>query len=92
MSRILQDQPQLRATFQLSKSTLTEIHPLVQADVVTHRPGDVVAGSPLNVISYVGNGTGTTDIKQVFRIYYQSVLGNIKEVVCNGLGAWGAAK
>lgn len=54
-----------------------------------NRPGDVVAGSPLNVISYA-NGTG--DSKQIFRVYYQSVLGNIKEARCKGLGSWSGAK
>lgn len=58
-----------------------------------NRPGDVVAGSPMNVISYIGNGTGAgnVDSKQVFRVYYQSVLGNVKEAVCDGLGAWAPA-
>ncbi|KAL8735236.1 MAG: hypothetical protein Q9181_002912 [Wetmoreana brouardii] len=53
--------------------------------------GDVVGGSPLNVISYNTNGTGPKAERQVFRVYYQSVLGNIKEAVSRGPDAWSAA-
>ncbi|KAL8691677.1 MAG: hypothetical protein Q9218_003152 [Villophora microphyllina] len=60
---------------------------------VPAQPGDVVAGSPLNVISYIGNGTstGSKADRQVFRVYYQSVLGNIKEAVSTGPNKWAAA-
>ncbi|KAL8726902.1 MAG: hypothetical protein Q9166_006391 [cf. Caloplaca sp. 2 TL-2023] len=54
-------------------------------------PGDVVGGSPLNVISYSGKGSGSPKSQQIFRVYYQSVLGNIKEAVSNGLDSWAAA-
>ncbi|KAL8700798.1 MAG: hypothetical protein Q9201_005255 [Fulgogasparrea decipioides] len=50
--------------------------------------GDVVGGSPLNVISYSTNGTGPKAERQVFRVYYQSVLGNIKEAISRGPNAW----
>ncbi|KAL8844399.1 MAG: hypothetical protein Q9176_001309 [Flavoplaca citrina] len=42
-------------------------------------PGDVVAGSPINVVSYNGPNN-----QQIFRLYFQSVLGNIKETETNG--------
>ncbi|KAL8832951.1 MAG: hypothetical protein Q9170_004632 [Blastenia crenularia] len=58
---------------------------------VPSQPGDVIGGSPLNVISYIGNGT-TPESKQVFRVYYQSVLGNVKEALMNGTGAWSGAR
>ncbi|KAI4204300.1 MAG: hypothetical protein LQ350_001280 [Teloschistes chrysophthalmus] len=58
------------------------------------QPGDVVAGSPLNVISYIGNATntGSKADRQVFRVYYQSVLGNVKEAVSNGSAGWAGAR
>lgn len=90
--RVLQAVPQLPATFLPSESNLISINLLVRTDHVVIRAGDVVGGSPLNVISYVGNGTGTIESRQVFRVYYQSVLGNIKEAVMNGLGSWGDAE
>ncbi|KAL9596182.1 MAG: hypothetical protein Q9219_005968 [cf. Caloplaca sp. 3 TL-2023] len=37
------------------------------------QPGDVIGGSPLNVISYVGNGTSNPESKQIFRVYYQPI-------------------
>ncbi|KAL8971804.1 MAG: hypothetical protein Q9183_000880 [Haloplaca sp. 2 TL-2023] len=63
---------------------------------VPAQPGDVVASSPLNVISYnrgdVDDGNGGNATDQVFRIYYQSVLGNIKEAVSDGPKNWTAAR
>ncbi|KAL8923290.1 MAG: hypothetical protein Q9208_004690 [Pyrenodesmia sp. 3 TL-2023] len=60
------------------------------------RLSDVVAGSPLNVVAHEVNGTGprtgTADSRQVFRAYYQSVLGNIKETVAIGGGTWQSAR
>ncbi|KAL8674315.1 MAG: hypothetical protein Q9168_001308 [Polycauliona sp. 1 TL-2023] len=54
---------------------------------VPAEPADVVSGSPLNVISYAGPNN-----EQVFRVYYQSVLGNIKEAVSDrNLDAWASA-
>lgn len=56
------------------------------------QPGDVVSASPLNVISHNGNSSGTPESAQVFRVYYQSVLGNVKEAVKFGLDTeWSAA-
>ncbi|KAF6219167.1 hypothetical protein HO133_004992 [Letharia lupina] len=52
--------------------------------------GDIVAGSPLNVISY-NQGGSSAESQQAFRIYYQSALGNIKEAVSNGLMSWQSA-
>ncbi|KAL8852779.1 MAG: hypothetical protein Q9221_002409 [Calogaya cf. arnoldii] len=49
-------------------------------------PGDVVAGSPINVISYDGPKN-----QQIIRVFFQSVLGNIKEAVSKDLGPWGPA-
>ena len=54
------------------------------------RQGDVVAASPLNVISY-SQGGSSPESQQTFRIYYQSALGNIKEAVSNGLTSWQSA-
>lgn len=68
----------------------------MQANPTVDRPGDVVAGSPLNIVAHEVNGTGprtgTADSRQVFRVYYQSVLGNIKETVAVGGGTWQSAK
>ncbi|KAL9609581.1 MAG: hypothetical protein Q9167_005654, partial [Letrouitia subvulpina] len=55
------------------------------------QPADVVAGSPLNLISYDLGGNGDPQSRQGFRIYYQSVLGNIKEAISTGLGTWSPA-
>ncbi|KAL9030320.1 MAG: hypothetical protein Q9196_001548 [Gyalolechia fulgens] len=52
---------------------------------VPAQPADVIGASPLNVISHNRTGTGTVESTQVFRVYYQSVLGNIKEAVMSGL-------
>ncbi|KAL8710458.1 MAG: hypothetical protein Q9220_004890 [cf. Caloplaca sp. 1 TL-2023] len=60
------------------------------AGVIPVDPGDVVAGSPLNAVSYSSNGTGSAASRQRFRLYYQSLLGNIKEAVFDG-NAWGSA-
>ncbi|KAL8755414.1 MAG: hypothetical protein Q9199_003667 [Rusavskia elegans] len=54
---------------------------------VPAEPGDVVTGSPINVVSYEGSNN-----QQIFRVYFQSVLGNIKEAVSDrNLDAWGPA-
>ncbi|KAL8999652.1 MAG: hypothetical protein Q9169_001612 [Polycauliona sp. 2 TL-2023] len=51
-------------------------------------PGDVVSGSPINAVSYEGPNN-----QQIFRVYYQSVLGNIKEAVSDrNMDAWGPAQ
>ncbi|KAI4238715.1 MAG: hypothetical protein LQ349_000897 [Xanthoria aureola] len=51
-------------------------------------PGDVTTGSPLNVVSYSGPNN-----QQIFRVYFQSALGNIKEAVSDrNLDAWGPAR
>ncbi|KAI4199226.1 MAG: hypothetical protein LQ348_001922 [Seirophora lacunosa] len=55
------------------------------------QPFDVAVGSPLNVISYIAGDGTTADSRQFFRVYFQSVLGNIKEAVRRGLGSWETA-
>ena len=56
-----------------------------------YRSADILAGSPLNVISYDAGGDGEPDNRQSFRVYYQSVIGNVKEAVSNGQTAWQSA-
>ncbi|KAL8640301.1 MAG: hypothetical protein Q9228_002766 [Teloschistes exilis] len=72
----------------------TSSSPPATGNAPVPQPGDVVAGSPLNVISYMGNdtNTGSKADRQVFRIYYQSVLGNVKEAVSNGSAGWSGAR
>jgi len=48
-------------------------------------------GSPLNVISYDQGGNGTAEDRQIYRVYYQSLLGNIEEALYNGTTGWQAA-
>lgn len=44
-----------------------------------------MVGSPLEVLSFPINGTGESPAgDQAFRLFYQSVNGNIKVMVCNG--------
>lgn len=64
---------------------------MYSADRVVPRPFDVAVGSPLNVISYIAGDGTTADSRQFFRVYFQSVLGNIKEAVRRGLGSWETA-
>ncbi|KAL9016972.1 MAG: hypothetical protein Q9185_005667 [Variospora sp. 1 TL-2023] len=52
------------------------------------QPGDLVVGSPLSVISYVAGDGPIAESKQYFRVYYQSVLGNVKEAIRRGLDQW----
>lgn len=52
------------------------------------QPQDVIADSPLNVISYVNPGTGDPASKQTFRMYFQSAIGNISETISDALGPW----
>ena len=61
-------------------------------DLRENRSADVMVGSPLNVISYQQNGTGSPASLQSFRIYYQSAIGNIKEAISNGLASWQSAQ
>ncbi|KAL8696219.1 MAG: hypothetical protein Q9224_002912 [Gallowayella concinna] len=56
-----------------------------------YRPGDVVSSSPMNVISFTNKSNSDPNKQQIFRIYYQSALGNIKEAVSTGMNTWGAA-
>jgi len=51
---------------------------------------DVMVGSPLNVISYDKEGAGSAVSRQSFRIFYQSLLGNIKQAVSEG-SSWQSA-
>jgi hypothetical protein len=55
------------------------------------RPSDVIVDSPLCVLSYDNNGTGSPKSRQSFRMYYQSVIGNVKESASDGLSTWQAA-
>lgn len=55
------------------------------------RSADVLADSPVNVISYDAGGNGDPNTRQSFRVYYQSVIGNIKEAVSSGQTSWQAA-
>ncbi|SLM37184.1 hypothetical protein LPUS_06915 [Lasallia pustulata] len=55
------------------------------APTPTLAPVDVMVGSPLEVLSFPINGTGESPAgDQAFRLFYQSVNGNIKVMVCNG--------
>ena len=56
------------------------------------RSSDVIVDSPLCVLSYDNNGSGSPENRQSFRVYYQSVNGNIKESASDGLSTWQAAK
>ncbi|KAL9002016.1 MAG: hypothetical protein Q9188_005033 [Gyalolechia gomerana] len=76
---------QLPTTFLPSELRSLNVNPLLQANPLLNRPADVIGASPLNVISHNRTGTGTAESTQVFRVYYQSVLGNIKEAVMSGL-------
>ncbi len=42
----------------------------------------------MNVISYVNPGHGGLLSKQTFRMYFQSVIGNVKETISDQLGPW----
>ena len=42
----------------------------------------------MNVISYTNPGAPTPQQKQTFRMYFQSVIGNIKETVSDAFGPW----
>lgn len=47
-----------------------------------------MVGSPLNVVSY-DEGLGQDVVaRQIFRLTYQSAIGNIKEAVSYGMAAW----
>ena len=42
----------------------------------------------MNVISYTNPGAATPQEKQTFRMYFQSVIGNIKETLSDAFGPW----
>lgn len=42
----------------------------------------------MNVISLVNPGHGDLLSQQTFRVYFQSVVGNIKETISDQLGHW----
>lgn len=42
----------------------------------------------MNVISLVYPGHGDPQSQQTFRMYFQSVIGNIKETTSDQLGPW----
>lgn len=52
------------------------------------RSADILADSPIKVISYDAGGGGDPDSRQSFRVYYQSVIGNVKEAVSSGQASW----
>ncbi|KAL8819577.1 MAG: hypothetical protein Q9223_002021 [Gallowayella weberi] len=52
---------------------------------------DVVASSPMNVVSFINKSSSSPEKQQIFRLYYQSVLGNIKEAVSTGVDTWDSA-
>ena len=56
------------------------------------RSADVMIGSPLNVVSYDLGGSDSGSKRQAFRIYYQSLLGNIKEATSIGSNSWQSAR
>ena len=58
------------------------------ANYIIRRSADILEDSPLTVISYDAGGDGSPDSRQSFRVYYQSVIGNIKESISNGQAAW----
>ena len=49
-----------------------------------------MVGSPLELLSFALNGSGTSPAEdQAFRLYYQSINGNIREMDYNGtLSPW----
>ncbi|KAL2039442.1 hypothetical protein N7G274_007714 [Stereocaulon virgatum] len=56
---------------------------------VTVQPSDVMIGSPLAVVTYDdGPTTESLEYRQVFRLYFQSALGNIKEAFSEHLNPW----
>ena len=59
-----------------------------------HRESDVMAGSPLALVSFTSNRTGGTDpsSQNAFRLYFQSAHGNVKEARNDGgVASWQAA-
>ena len=59
---------------------------------VISRWADVMVGSPLSVVSYDLRTTDSGSKRQAYRIYYQSLLGNVKEAVANGTTSWQSAR
>ena len=45
----------------------------------------------MNVISYTNPGDPDPEKKQTFRMYFQSVIGNVKEVISDAFGPWQTA-
>ena len=54
--------------------------------------GDLMIGSPLCTISYELNSTDEPAKRQEFRMYFQSLYGNVKEAVSKGSSSWQSAK
>ena len=54
--------------------------------------GDVMIGSPLCTISYDMGGTNEPAKRQEFRMYFQSLYGNVKEAISQGSSSWQNAK
>lgn len=55
------------------------------------RAQDVIADSPMSVISYTNPGAPSPFEKQTFRMFFQSVIGNVKEVISDAFGPWQSA-
>ena len=77
-----------RRTLQYCKSFASKQDVETKADCSLRRSADILEDSPLNVIAYDAGGDGTPESRQSFRIYYQSVIGNIKEAISDGQAAW----
>ena len=51
----------------------------------------MIADSPMSVISYTNPGAPSPFEKQTFRMFFQSVIGNVKEVISDAFGPWQSA-
>ena len=54
-----------------------------------------MVGSPLELVAYTTNTSGASDAgsDQAFRLYFQSVHGNVKEATSNNIATpWTSAK
>ena len=68
-----------------AKATLPSVFPAAQR-------ADVMIDSPLCIVSYDLGGTDKAPKRQEFRIYFQSLFGNIKESVSTGSQSWQNAR
>ena len=51
-----------------------------------------MAVSPIEVVSYDSGGTDSPQSRQVYRVYYQSISGNVTEAVSSGSTSWQTAR